>query len=89
MSLNRYNPRRDANEVEIVRALQKIGCVVLRLSGAGVPDPAVFWPQTGWRLAEVKTVKGKLRESQKDWPVGVEIWRSVDDALRSLGVIRG
>ncbi len=44
MSLHRRNPRRDANELEIVDALEKVGALVARLSVAGLGDLLVCWP---------------------------------------------
>lgn len=92
MSLNRRAARRDANEAEIIRALRAVGASVHQLSGAGVPDLLV-----GYRgrtlLLEVKTATGKATEAQEEkraaWRGGE--WRtvrSVDEALRTLGVLR-
>jgi len=58
---HRHNARRDANESEIVEALQWQGALVTRLNGAGVPDLLcgmggrlflleVKNPATRWRL---------------------------------------
>lgn len=89
MTIHRHNPRRDANELEIVHALRQVGCRVLRLSGAGVPDLAVYWPaRGGWVLAEIKTQTGRLRPSQREWGPEIAIWRSLDEALGDLGIIR-
>lgn len=88
MTIHRRAARRDANEVEIVRGLRQLGVRVLRLSGAGVPDLACYWPATGWLLAEVKTESGRLRPSQADWGHEIRIWRSLDDALGDLGITR-
>lgn len=88
MTIHRHAARRDANEGEIVTALRRLGCRVLRLSGPGVPDLAVYWPATGWRLAEIKTATGRLRPSQADWGDEIRVWRSLDDALGDLGIVR-
>lgn len=88
MTIHRRAARRDANEAAIVVALRRIGCRVLRLSGAGVPDLAVYWPATGWRLAEVKTETGRMRPSQADWGHEIRVWRSLEDALGDLGITR-
>lgn len=86
MTIHRRNAKRDANELEIVRALRQMGCRVLRLSGPGVPDLAVYWPARGaWVLAEIKTETGRLRPSQREWGPEIVIWRSLDDALAHLG----
>jgi hypothetical protein len=83
MSLSRKNPRRDANEPEIVQALEAVGAEVWRLSGKGLPD--VLCRFRGVLYAgEVKTEKGRLRASQGAFPV----WRTVDDALTAIGVFQ-
>ena len=38
MTLNRYNPKRDANEPEIIHGLRKAGCWVHQISAPGMPD---------------------------------------------------
>lgn len=53
-----------------------------------MPDLAVYWPATGWRLAEIKTATGRLRPSQADWGDEIRVWRSLDDALGDLGIVR-
>lgn len=79
--------RRDANEVEIVRALERIGCVVYRCSSAGLPDLLV-WKRGVWYPIEVKTKGGRLTDAQietfKKTPF--EIVASVDEALAIFGV---
>lgn len=67
MSLRRYNPRRDANEGGLVKALEAAGCVVVRLSGAGVPDLLVARAGALVALAEVKGKAGKLTPAQRKW----------------------
>lgn len=84
MSIHRRAAKRDGNEPDIVQALERIGCTVLRLSGAGVPDLAVHH-RGRWIMAEIKTQKGKLTDRQ-EWGPEVLIWRSVDEALRDLGI---
>jgi len=86
MTIHRRAAKRDANEVEIVRGLRQLGVRVLRLSGAGVPDLAVYWPAKGWLLGEVKTASGRLRPSQAEWGREIRIWRSLDDVLADLDI---
>ena len=86
MSLHRLNPKRDANEFQICTTLRTLGCRVLRLSGKGVPDLAVY-SRGRWYLVEVKTEKGKLTAEQKHWGPEVKVWRSVDQAVQELGLI--
>lgn len=88
MSIHRRAPRRDRNEAEIVRTLRALpGCTVLQLSGAGVPDLAV-WYQGRWYLGEVKAPQGRRTTLQR-WPDHlVPVWRTTEDALATLGVVR-
>jgi hypothetical protein len=72
MSLNRRNPRRDANELEIVRGLEALGCRVLRIDN---PDLLVLH-QGRVFLMEVKTARGRLTRGQQKllddgWPIAV------------------
>lgn len=51
----RLNAKRDVNEPEIVEALEAVGCLVAKVSGAGVPDLIVWSPfQKRILLLEVK-----------------------------------
>ena len=89
MTLNRYSTRRDSNERSIIQSLKSVpGIRVMQLSGKGVPDLAIHYPPKGWLLGEVKTAKGKLTPRQADWGTEIRIWRTVDDVLRDLGIIR-
>jgi len=78
--------RRDANEPIIIEALEAAGCVVLKLSGLGLPDLAIFKGDRLLALAEVKMRHGRLTQAQIRWraqwhgPAPVEL-RSVEDAL--------
>ena len=63
MSLARHNPKRDANEQAIIKALYLCGFQVTRLSGKGLPD--LLLSRNGhWHLAEVKTRTGTLTAPQ-------------------------
>lgn len=70
MSPPRYAARRDANDAEIVAALEGVGCLVQSISAEGVPDLLVFSPHTGKvHLIEVKdgtqpASKRKLKPAQ-------------------------
>lgn len=91
MTLNRYAAKRDKNESAIVDALKGIGCSVLKLSGAGVPDLACYF-QSQWFLLDTKSKKGRLTKNQ-DWaetisPDAVKIVHSADEALYAIGAIR-
>lgn len=90
----RQAARRDANEGEIVRALEAVGCSVTRLSQKGVPDLLVGYEDTlsGLRtttLIEVKELKGKLTPDQEtwinEWRGEVYVVRTVEEALEAVG----
>lgn len=63
MSIHRRAAKRDANEPEIVAALESLGFAVTRLSGEGVPD--LLLSRAGdWYVAEVKMPNGRLKPAQ-------------------------
>lgn len=81
--------KRDANEPQIVRALEQIGVAVQKISAPGFADLICWHPHEGLRLLEVKGLKGKLtplqiEHRQDGWPVCIV--RSVADALAIFGV---
>lgn len=57
MSLRRHNPKRDANEPEIVRALEQCGFAVEPISQRGVPDLLVS-RRGHWWTVETKRPPG-------------------------------
>jgi len=70
MSILRYSAKRDANELEIVNALENAGCLVQRLSGGGVPDLLVWAPDLdALILVEVKIKKKRNMKNplQQAW----------------------
>ena len=79
--------RLDANHAEIRRELERAGAVV-------VPDGPVDL-LVGFRgrnyLLEIKTEKGKLRESQvrfvRRWTGQVDVVRSAEEALKAIGAM--
>jgi len=79
--------RADENQKEIVEGLRAIGISVLILSqvGGGCPDLLVVDREGNNILLEVKTEKGKLRESQKkfmkEWEGPIYLVRNLDDAM--------
>lgn len=83
MSLHRRNPRRDANEPEIIEALEARGAEVTQISGRGAPDLLVRFRRGLWAF-EVKTEKGKRTKEQEKskWP----IVRSAAEAVKAIGV---
>lgn len=85
MSLHRYAAKRDANERDIIDALEKVGCAVEQLD---VVDLLVF--RAGeFRLLEVKARKGKLTPRQvafrRRFPVHVV--RTPREALMAVGLL--
>ncbi len=87
-SLHRRNPRRDGNELELVRALEAQGFVVDRISGTGLPDLLVSKAKQMW-LCEVKQPKGKLKPTQIAWRARFQgptpiILRSLEDCAKFM-----
>lgn len=91
MRVVRRAARTDENQAEIVRTLEAHGCTVQSLAsvGAGVPDLLVGYLRTN-HLLEVKSEKGKLRDTQVRWIDGwrgaVHVVRTPEEALRAVGV---
>ena len=88
MSLHRRNPRRDANEAEIMAALQAIGVKVWPISGEGIPDLLCL---RGGRfyLLECKTRSGRVTDAQARFFEAVGdapayIVKSAEEALEAL-----
>lgn len=89
MSLNRYAKRRDANEREIIEALEAIGCTV---AASDVVDLLVG-RQGATYLLEVKDgnktpSRRKLTQSQKKlqagWKGHYAVVTSVDEAIKAV-----
>ena len=80
MGLRRYANKRDANEADIIAALEALGCQVRRID---VPVDLLVLHRGTVHLVEVKTAKGRITRDQyaffEGWPVTV--LRSVDDAI--------
>jgi hypothetical protein len=81
----RYNPKRDGNQLEIVRLLREAHCSVVDLSTRpkGLPDLLIGYGNYSF-LAEIKDKGGKLSEDQKkfkeEWRGGkVIVARSFDE----------
>ena len=87
MKYQGYNPKRDANEPEIVEALQAVGASVLRADDV---DLIVGYRGVNY-LMEIKTPEGKLNKKQqkffRSWKGQVNIIRTVDQALMLIGAI--
>jgi predicted NUDIX family NTP pyrophosphohydrolase len=81
MGTKAYRARRDTNEPAVIDALEKCGWRVWKLAQRGVPDLLCF-KGGRMRLVEVKTCKGKLRQTQQwDAELKVAVLRSADEAL--------
>ena len=82
MTLNRYAKKRDANEKEIVDALESIGCTVCRLDR---PCDLIVGYRARNYLIEIKTPNGRLTKAQQDfipaWKGQVRVLETVDEAL--------
>lgn len=95
------SPKRiDDNQNEIVKGLRQIGAEVQSLAelGRGCPDTLVAFRQR-WYVAEIKDgskppSRQKLTDKEIDWHkkfnphAPVHIWRSLDDALRTIGAMK-
>jgi hypothetical protein len=85
VSLNRYAKRRDANEPEIIKALESIGCVVERLdTPCDLLVSCRSRPAYNW-LIEVKVPGGTLTKKQKDfirdWPGQIRVLETAEEAI--------
>ena len=85
--------RTDVNQIEIVKALRKIGCSVQDLSGVGRGCPDLMVARAGRVvLLEVKSKKGKLNKLQMEWRTKwqsiVHTVRSVDEAIAVMSLAR-
>lgn len=89
--------RVDANQPEIVAALEKVGCQVLHLHqvGGGCPDLLVKTRGGRLLLLEIKDgtqepARRKLKIEQKrfveDWQPCCRVVESVEDALRAVAL---
>ena len=83
----RYDAQRDANEPEIVEALEAVGAKVMRLDEF---DLLVAFRGKLYML-EVKTPTGRLNKKQaalfRKWAGHIWIVRSAEGALRTIGAI--
>ncbi len=97
----KYARRRDANEPQIIAALEAVGAVVQRLDGSGLPDLLCSYKNTLY-LIEIKNPKSNKNATHNDagmTPAQVKWfakWRdkggnapcvveNADEALRAVG----
>ena len=83
----------DANQAGIVSGLEQVpGCKVYPMQSMGDGFPDILVAYRAWYLMEVKSAKGTLTPAQKQWrlecPIVVPIVRTLDDALRVIGVLK-
>lgn len=83
------NRKRDANEGQIVDALEAAGAYVLRISGKGCPDLLVKY-RTNWYPMEVKSKTGTLTEAQQERDVYafIPVVRNEQEALQVIGAVK-
>lgn len=91
--------RVDQNQAEIVGALREVGASVHVTSqlGGGFPDIVVGWQRRTY-LMEIKREKGSPssqaltddeRKFHEEWRGQASVVRSVAEALKVLGIVRG
>ena len=90
--MGRYDRKKDANQNEIVSALEKAGCAVTDMSAAGdgFTDLLVTRARVHY-LLEVKTDNGKLTDPQIRFHVKhqpVHTVRTIDEAFRAVGLTK-
>ena len=90
MSLRRYNPARDSNEIEIVAILRKMDALVYPISSPGIPDLLVGYLGK-WVTVEVKNKTGRLTPPQETFfrsarerHLPTYVCRSGDDVIKML-----
>jgi Holliday junction resolvase len=82
----------DANQAQIVSALEAAGATVQSLAaiGKGCPDILIAFRESMF-LFEIKRDKAKTNELQKKWHIAwnapVYVVREPDEALRIIGAI--
>lgn len=87
MSINRYNPRRDVNELEIVNALKQVGCTVIRSNAV---DLIVGYKGVNY-LMEIKCDhKAYLKPSQiklmAEWEGQYAIVTTITEAMSVINI---
>lgn len=88
--VHRTAARKDANQDEIVEALQAAGCVVWNIRW---PVDLLVRTHFGWLPMEVKTKNGRITDDQSEFiatagDCPVALVRDVEGALRAAGVTR-
>ena len=82
MSKLRYAKQRDANEKEIIAALESIGCTVFRMD---TPCDLLCGYRSRNFLIEVKSPGGRLTKAQQDfipaWKGQIRVLETIDEAI--------
>lgn len=89
--------RVDANQPEIVQALERVGCQVLHLHRVGGGCPDLLVKTRGGRLLLLEIKDGSKRPSERglnmlqkrfheDWKPCCRVVESVEDALREVAL---
>ena len=84
--------RVDANHGDIRDGLRQCGVYVIDTHelGGGFPDLVAWTPQRGWRLLEVKTLRGRLTPDEKalhdSCPGPIDVVRTLEQALQAMGL---
>ena len=84
--------KRDANEREIIDALEKAGCTVWQVNHAGLPDLYVMRAGAAYWL-ECKAAKGgrltKAQQENLERGLPFQIVTHPFEALHAVGLVRG
>ena len=88
-AIRRHNAKRDFAEPDIVDALERAGCTVIRIDQPC--DLIVHHPSLKGLVAlvEVKTGKAKLNDNQKALNVPFVVIRDAEQAIKAVNSWRG
>ena len=80
---------RDANEKAISQALHRIGVQTFAISIPGLGDLLCWRQDTGWKMLEIKTARGRLTTTQHETHrlVPIDVVRTIDEAIALFHVI--
>jgi hypothetical protein len=87
VTIKRYGPKRDLNELGIVRGLRQIGCRILRLDPV---DLLCLHHGRLW-LIEVKTPRSRTRRTQQQRALTLDGWpiHFVTSLPQAIAVVQG
>lgn len=78
--------KRDALEPAVIQALKAYGCEVWQINGRALPDLLVKRRGTFYALGVKSGEKSRLTAAERAGKASWPLVRSVDDALREVGV---